>query len=107
VTFSANGRSTLELDFADATEKVSDGDSGHSQVAITDACRVPPERLHPKAAYLRCRPTANLRVPLDSPAERSFSPAGSGTAALSLYSSRHDHAVRCARCGHGDPGSVC
>ena len=30
---------------------------GHSQVAITDLGKVPGERLHPKAAYSRCRPT--------------------------------------------------
>jgi hypothetical protein len=38
------------LTFADAAEKVRVGKSGHSQVAITDLCSVPAERLHPKAA---------------------------------------------------------
>ena len=41
---------------ADAAEKGGDGDSGHSQVAIIDLGMVPAERLHPKAAYSRCRP---------------------------------------------------
>ena len=44
------------MTFADAAEKVRDGDIGHSQVAITDVSIVPAERLHPKAAYLRKRP---------------------------------------------------
>ena len=44
------------MSFADAAEKVGDGDSGHSQVAIIDLGMVPAERLHPKAAYSRCRP---------------------------------------------------
>ena len=39
------------LTFADAAEKVRAGESGHSQVAITDLGKVPSERLHPKAAY--------------------------------------------------------
>lgn len=39
------------LTFADAAEKVRDGDSGRSRVAITDLGKVPAERLHPKAAY--------------------------------------------------------
>jgi hypothetical protein len=46
------------LTFADAAEKVTVGESGHSYVAITDLCKVPAERPHPKAAYARCRPTA-------------------------------------------------
>jgi len=46
----------LNLTFADAAEKVRDGESGHSQVAITDLGKVPAERLHPKAAYSRTRP---------------------------------------------------
>ena len=44
------------LTFADAAEKVRNGDSGHSQVAITDLGMVPAERLHPTAAYSRGRP---------------------------------------------------
>jgi hypothetical protein len=44
------------LTFADAAEKVGVGESGHSQVAITNLCNVPADRLHPKAAYSRCRP---------------------------------------------------
>jgi hypothetical protein len=44
------------LTFADAAEQVRDGESGHSQVAVTDLSKVPAERLHPKAAYSRCRP---------------------------------------------------
>jgi hypothetical protein len=43
------------LTFADAAERVSDGESGHSQVAITDLGKVPAERPHPKAAYSSCR----------------------------------------------------
>lgn len=39
------------LTFADAAAKVRDGDSSHSRVAITDLSKVPPERLHPTAAY--------------------------------------------------------
>jgi len=51
VVFSASDRSIKEnLTFADAVEKVRDGDSGHSQVAITDLGKVPAERLHPKVA---------------------------------------------------------
>ena len=46
------------LTFADAAEQVRDGESGHSQVAVTDLSEVPAERLHPKAAYSRCRPKA-------------------------------------------------
>lgn len=44
------------LTFADAAEHVRDSESGHSQVAIIDLGKVPAERLHPKAAYSRCRP---------------------------------------------------
>jgi len=39
------------LTFADDAEKVRDGDSGPSRVAITDSGNVPAERLHPKAAH--------------------------------------------------------
>ena len=49
------------MTFADAAEKVRDGESGHLQVAITDLCNVPAERLHPKAAYSRCRPIGDIR----------------------------------------------
>jgi hypothetical protein len=51
------------LTFADAAEKVRYGDSGHSQVAITDLGKVPAERLHSKAAYSRCRPTPESHCP--------------------------------------------
>ena len=51
------------LTFADAAEKVRDGESGHSQVAITDLGKAPAERLHPKAAYSRCRISAVSRKP--------------------------------------------
>jgi hypothetical protein len=44
------------LTFADAAEEVRDGDSGHSQVAITHLGMVSAERLHAKAADSRCRP---------------------------------------------------
>jgi hypothetical protein len=44
------------LTFAHADEKVSDSDSSRSQVASIDRERVLAERLHPKAAYSRCRP---------------------------------------------------
>jgi hypothetical protein len=47
------------LTFADAAKKVRDGDSRHSRVAITDLGNVQAERLHPKAAYSRCRPQAD------------------------------------------------
>jgi hypothetical protein len=47
------------LTFADAAEHV---ESGHSQVAIIDLGKVPAERLHPKAAYSRCRPYPVSRV---------------------------------------------
>jgi len=45
------------LTFAITTENVCAGESGHSQVAITALGKVPAERLHPKAAYSRCRLT--------------------------------------------------
>ena len=51
------------LTLADAAEKVRVSESGHSQVAITGLGKVPAERLHPKAAYSRCRPVAAARVP--------------------------------------------
>jgi hypothetical protein len=47
------------LTFAVAAEKVTVGESGHSQVAITDLGKVTAERLHLKAAYSRCRPIAD------------------------------------------------
>jgi len=53
------------LTFADAAEKGGNGDSGHSQVAIIDLGMVLAERLHPKAAYSRCRPIpAHRRAPM-------------------------------------------
>jgi len=42
--------------FADVAEKCGGGDSGHSQVVITDLGMVPAERLHLKAVYSLCRP---------------------------------------------------
>jgi len=51
VVFSASDRSIKEnLTFADAVEKVRDGDSGRSRLAIIDLSKVPAERLHPKVA---------------------------------------------------------
>ena len=44
------------MTFARAVEKVSDGDSGHSNVASIDREKFPAERLHPKTVYSRCRP---------------------------------------------------
>jgi hypothetical protein len=61
----ANG---LPWTFADAVEKVMD-DDGHSRVAIIDRGKIPAERLHPKAAYSRCRPVADLRQPRFKAAE--------------------------------------
>ena len=37
----------MNLTFADAAEKVRDGDISHSQAAVTDLGMVPAERLHP------------------------------------------------------------
>ena len=48
------------MTFADAAEKARVGESGHLQVAITDPGKVPAERLHPKAAYSRCRPLGDI-----------------------------------------------
>ena len=45
------------MTFAHAVEKVGDGDSGRSRVAIIDRGKIPAERLHPKAGYSRCQPT--------------------------------------------------
>ncbi len=50
-----------DLTFADAAEEARNDDSGHSQVAITDLGMVLAERLHPKAAYSRCRPFGDTR----------------------------------------------
>jgi hypothetical protein len=50
------------LTFADAAEKVTDGESGHPQVAITDLAMAPAERLQPKGAYSRCRPISAGRL---------------------------------------------
>ena len=50
------------LTFAHAAEKVSDSDSSRSQVASFERERISAERLHPKTAYSRCRPTAVDRV---------------------------------------------
>jgi len=49
------------LTFARAAEKVSDLDSGLSWMASIDRDQIPAERLHPKAAYWRCRPVAAVR----------------------------------------------
>jgi hypothetical protein len=51
------------LTFADAAEKVRDGDSGRSRLENTDRNKVPAERLHPKAANWRCRPIGDVRRP--------------------------------------------
>jgi hypothetical protein len=52
----------LELDPRRRRLEIRVGASGHSQVAITDLGKVPAERLHLKAAYSRCRPSADLRL---------------------------------------------
>lgn len=56
MVFSANDWSTWNLTFVDAAEIVERGDSGRLRVAIIDRGKIPAERLHPKAAYSRCRP---------------------------------------------------
>jgi hypothetical protein len=43
--------------FADAAEKVVDDDSGRSLIATIDQDKIPDERLHPKVAQSRRRPT--------------------------------------------------
>ena len=48
------------MTFANAAERVRDGESGHSQVAITDLGNVPAERLHLNAVYSRCRPKRDV-----------------------------------------------
>jgi hypothetical protein len=50
------------LTFADDAEKVRDGESGRSRVAITDLGKVPAERQHPKPVYCRCRPQAEAQT---------------------------------------------
>lgn len=47
------------LTLARAVEKVSDGDSGRSNVASIDREKIPAERLHPKTVYSHCRPIAD------------------------------------------------
>jgi len=42
--------------FADNAEKSLSCESGHSRVAPGDHDTIEAERLHPKAAYSRCRP---------------------------------------------------
>lgn len=69
------------LTFADAAEKVRAGESGHSQAAITDVAMVPAERLHPKAAYSRCRPIA---------VGGGFSASGRSTSELDVRSRRRE-----------------
>lgn len=49
------------LTYTDAPQSVRDGESGHLQVAIKELGKVPAERLHPKAAYSRCRPIPDAR----------------------------------------------
>jgi len=49
------------LTFARAVEKVSDGDSGRSNVASIDRKKIPAERLLPKDASWCCRPVAVRR----------------------------------------------
>ena len=51
---------TWHLTFDHAAEKVSDRDSGRSQVATIARQRIPAERLHPKATNWRCRPGAEF-----------------------------------------------
>ncbi len=68
------------LTFADAAEKVTVGESGHSYVAITDLCKVPAERPHPKAAYARCRPSAVLRLAEPSGGSAAVAAARPGAA---------------------------
>jgi hypothetical protein len=48
------------LTYTDAPQSVRDGESGHLQVAIKELGKVPAERLHPKAAYSRCRPICDI-----------------------------------------------
>jgi hypothetical protein len=50
------------LTFARAIEKVSDGDSGRSNVASIDREKFPAERLHPKTVYSHCRPKPDVHV---------------------------------------------
>jgi hypothetical protein len=55
------------LTFARAVDKVSDGDSGRSNVAGSVREKIPADRLHPKTVYSHCRPgdSAEEVFPLD------------------------------------------
>jgi hypothetical protein len=44
------------LTVADTAKQPGDGDSGHSQVAISARQEIAAERLRPKTAYSHCRP---------------------------------------------------
>jgi hypothetical protein len=48
------------LTFTDTAEQGRDGDSGHSRLATIARQGIRAERLHPKTAYSRCRPTAEI-----------------------------------------------
>jgi hypothetical protein len=50
------------LTFARAVEKVSDGESGRSNVGSIDWEKIPAERLHPKTVYSHCGPTADIEA---------------------------------------------
>lgn len=51
-----------DLTFARAVEKVSDGDSGRSNVASIDRKKIRAERLHPKTVYSHCQPEVVHRL---------------------------------------------
>ena len=61
------------MTFANAAEKFREGENGHSQVAITEVGKEPAERLHPKSAYSRCRPIADMRGREANPGKPPFS----------------------------------
>jgi hypothetical protein len=44
------------LTFDHGAKKARDGASGRSRMATINRQKIPAERLHPKAAYSRCRP---------------------------------------------------
>ena len=68
------------LTFTDTAEQGGDGDSGHSRLATVARQEIQAERLHPKTAYSRCRPRADLQISNHDVRERSFArsvrPAG-------------------------------
>jgi hypothetical protein len=60
-----SGRAAAPLrkrSFTDHVEKSSTCESGHSLVATGDHDTIKAERLHPKAAYSRCRPKPAIQV---------------------------------------------